>query len=133
MAENGEVKRIDIFKKDKKYHFIYLYPADFEKKELPNKTIKGEEIDDSFEFKFSIFKDELLFLKNKNGEYLGYFKFAFGDGRFMIHSHYASSCDKKDCRISTGSLIALKKYHVTPLGEYKEIKQEKRQGTKRRK
>ena len=133
MAENGEVKRIDVFKKEGKYHFIYLYPTDFEKKELPNKTIKGKEIDDSYQFQFSIYKDELLYLKNKNGEYFGYFKFALSDGRFMMYSHHVSSCDKKDCRVSTGSLIAMKKYYVDVLGNYKEIKKEKRLGTKRSK
>jgi hypothetical protein len=51
----------------------------------------------------------------------------------MIYSHYASSCEKKDCRVSTGSLIALRKYYVSPLGDYHEIKQEKRLGTKRSK
>jgi CRISPR-associated endonuclease Csn1 len=131
MAENGEVKRIDVFEKDGKFHFIYLYPADFEKKKLPNKTIKGKEIDESYLFKFSIFKDELLHIQNKNGKYFGYFKFALSDGRFVLYSHYTSECDRKDCRISTGSLVDIKKYHVTPLGEYHEIKQEKRVGTKR--
>jgi len=133
MAENGEVKRIDVFKKEGKFHFIYLYPADFEKKELPNKTIKGKEVDDSYEFQFSIFKDELVYLKNKNNEYLGYFKSGESDGRFTIQRHFMSSTDRKVDRLTTGSLIALYKYHVTPLGEYNEIKQEKRQGTKRRK
>lgn len=131
MAENGEVKRIDVFKKDGKYHFIYLYPADFEKKELPNKTIKGLEIDASYAFQLSIFKDELLQLTNKNGNYFGYFKFAEGDGRFNMQRHFMSSGDKKVDRLSTGSLLDLKKYHVTPLGEYYEINSEKRLGTKR--
>jgi len=133
MAENGEVKRIDVFKKDGKFHFIYLYPADFEKSDLPSKTIKGKEIDDSYIFLFSIFKDELLHLKNKNGEYFGYFKFAESDGRFNMQRHFMSISDKKVDRLSTGSLIDLKKYHVSPLGDYHEIKQEKRLGTKRSK
>jgi len=57
LAENGEVKRVDIFKKDDKYHFVFLYPSDFEKTTLPNVSIKNISIDDSYEFIFSIFKD----------------------------------------------------------------------------
>ncbi len=133
LAENGEVKRIDVFKKDGKYHFIYLYPADFEKKKLPNTTIKGKVIDESYHFQFSIFKNELLELTNKNGTYFGYFKSGESDGRFTIQRHFMSNSDRKIDRFSTGSLIALKKYHVSPLGAYTEIKNEKRLGTKRSK
>ncbi|CAA6819482.1 MAG: CRISPR-associated protein, Csn1 family [uncultured Sulfurovum sp.] len=39
IAENGEVKRVDIFLKNKKYHMIFIYTADFEKNKLPDITI----------------------------------------------------------------------------------------------
>jgi CRISPR-associated endonuclease Csn1 len=131
-AENGEVKRVDVFKKDNKYHFIYLYPFDFEKHELPNITIKGIKIDDSFEFLFSIFKDELIELKIKNKEaFRGYFKFPEADGRFNLQKHFQSQYDKKTGRFSIGSLEYIKKYQVDVLGNVSEIKKETRVGTKK--
>jgi len=132
LAENGEVKRVDVFKKDDKYHFIYLYVADFEKDELSSITIKNIEIDDSFEFQFSIFKDELIELKAKGKEsFRGYFKFSESDGRFNIQYHIDSQYDKKVGRFSTGSLEYLKKYQVGVLGNIYEVKKETRVATKK--
>lgn len=134
LAENGEVKRIDVFKKGSKYHFIYLYPADFEKSTLPTKTIKGLHVDESFEFVFSIFKDEFIEIKQKGKEpFKGYFKFAEGDGRFHLLPHINVQLDKRENRFSTGSLEYIKKYQVCPLGTISEVKSEKRVGTKRMK
>ena len=132
VAENGEVKRVDVFKKDGKYHFIYLYVTDFEKEELPNVTIKNVEIDDTFEFLFSIFKDELIELKQKGKEcFRGYFKFSESDGRFNIQYHKESQFNKTKGRFSTGSLEYLKKYQVDVLGNTNEVKKETRIETKK--
>ena len=129
---NGEVKRIDIFKKDDKYHFVFLYPSDFEKNTLPNTTIKDKTIDNSFEFIFSIFKDEYIKIKIKNEQtFEGYFKMAEGDGRIHVLPHSQTKLDKKLNRFSTGSLEYIKKYQVDPLGNKSEIKKEPRIGTKK--
>lgn len=134
LAENGEVKRVDIFKKDDKYHFVFLYPSDFLKEHLPNKSIRNIEIDDSFEFIFSLFKDEFIEIKQKNKEsFQGYFKFIESDGRFNILPHFQSELDKKNNRFSTGSLEYIKKYQIDPLGNKNEIKKEQRVGTKKAK
>jgi CRISPR-associated endonuclease Csn1 len=127
LAENGEVKRIDVFIKDNKYHFIFLYPSDFLKVELPNISIKNIKIDDSFEFLFSIFKDEYIEIKQKNtNPFSGYLKFVESDGRFNILPHSQTELDKKNNRFSTGSLEYIKKYQVDPLGNISEIKREQR-------
>jgi CRISPR-associated endonuclease Csn1 len=132
LAENGEVKRIDVFIKDNKYHFIFLYPTDFLKKELPNISIKNIQIDNSFEFLFSLFKDEYIEIKQKNGNpFFGYLKFVESDGRFNILPHSQAELDKKNNRFSTGSLEYIKKYQVDPLGNISEIKKEQKVGTKK--
>ena len=132
IAENGEVKRVDIFLKNNKYHMIFIYTADFEKNKLPNITIKGIEIDDSFEFIFSIFKDELIEIKQKNKEpFQGYLKFVESDGRFNIQYHVESQYNKRTGRFSTGSLEYIKKYQVDVLGKIREIKKETRVSTKK--
>jgi len=132
LAENGEVKRVDVFKKENRYHFVYLYPADFEKSELSNITIKGIEIDESFEFVFSIFKDELIEMKQKGKESIqGYLKFSLSDGRFAIANHLDGNFNATRNRFSTGSLEYLKKYQVDILGNISEVKKETRVGTKK--
>lgn len=132
LAENGEVKRVDVFKKDGKYHFIYLYVADFEKETLPHITIKNIVIDDSFDFKFSIFKDELIEIKQKGkNPTKGYMKFSLSDGRLAIAQHLDANFNATKNRFSTGSLEYLKKYHVDVLGNATEVKQETRVPTKK--
>lgn len=132
LAENGEVKRVDVFIKEDKYHFVYLYTADFAKDNLPNRTIKSIKLDDTFAFQFSIFKDELIEIKQKNKDaFRGYFKFSESDGRFNIQFHTDSEYDKKSGRFSTGSLEYIKKYQVDPLGNIQEIKKETRVSTKK--
>jgi len=129
LAEAGEVKRIDVFLKKGKYHFVYMYVNDFVKDSIKNITIKDVKIDDSFQFIFSVFKNDLIKLEYKDKNVFGYLKFAEGDGRFNISSHQQSQLDKKLDRHATGSLINIKKYQVDPLGNYVEVKSEKRQGT----
>jgi CRISPR-associated endonuclease Csn1 len=132
IAENGEVKRVDIFLKNNKYHMIFIYTADFEKNKLPDITIKGIEIDDGFKFVFSIFKDELIEIKQKNKEpFQGYLKFVESDGRFNIQYHIQSQYNKKTGRFSTGSLEYIKKYQVDVLGKIREVKKETRVSTKK--
>jgi len=133
VVENGEVKRIDVFEKNGKFHFIYLYSSDFVKKELKNITIKGLEVDESFTFKTSIFKNDLIQLELKDKIVFGYLKFAEGDGRFNIIKHKSSELNKKTDRHSTGSMKGIKKYQVDTLGSFVEVKQEIRQGTKKQK
>jgi len=129
LAENGEVKRIDIFVKDGKYHFIYLYPIDFIQPQIKDVTIKGKVIDDSYHFKFSVYKNDLIKLIFKEKSVFGYLSFAESDGRFNIAAHNQVVLDKKLNRHSTGSVIEIKKYQVDPLGNYVEVKSEKRQGS----
>jgi len=132
LAENGEVKRVDIFKKDGKYHFIFLYPSDFLKKELPDITIKNIIVDNTYKFLFSLFKDEFIEIKQKNKNLVsGYFKFCLSDGRFAICNHLDAKFNPTNNRFSTGSLEYIKKYQVDPLGNKNEIKKEQRKETRK--
>jgi len=129
LAENGEVKRIDIFEKNGKYHFVYLYSIDFVKDEIKNISIKSKIIDDTYSFKFSVFKNDLIELEFKDKKVFGYLKFAEGDGRFNIIPQSQGELDKKTDRHSTGSMKLIRKYQVNPLGNFVEVKSEKRQMT----
>ncbi len=129
LAENGEVKRIDIFEKSGKYHFVYLYTYDFIKNNIKNITIKDKELDNSYKFIFSIFKNDLIEIGLKDKNIFGYLRFAESDGRFHILPHFHAELDKKLDRHSVGSATFIKKYSVDALGSYIEVKHEKRQAT----
>lgn len=129
VAEKGEVKRIDIFEQDGKFHFVYLYPIDFIQEKLKSVTIKNQNIDENYNFKFSIFKNDLIEFQLKDKLVFGYLNFAESDGRFNVLAHDKSILDKKRDRHSTGSMKYIKKYQVNPLGNYVEVKNEKRQGS----
>ena len=129
LAENGEVKRIDVFIKAGKYHFVYLYTYDFVKDGVKDITIKDKKIDDTYKFIFSIFKNDLIEVGLKDKNIFGYLRFAEGDGRFHVLPHSHAELDKKVDRHSIGSASFIKKYSVDTLGNYVEVKSEKRQAT----
>lgn len=74
-AGNGEMPRIDIFTDNKgKFYAVPIYTMDFASKRLPNKApIAGKtewlEMDENYEFKFSLYKNDLIAIqKSKMSE-----------------------------------------------------------------
>ena len=69
-AANDKMFRVDVFEKDKKYYLCPVYMNDVYAKKLPNKMIAINkpwiDIDDSFEFKFSLYQNDLIKVKSKN-------------------------------------------------------------------
>ena len=140
LAKNASMPRVDVFtKKNKKgkneYFLVPIYVSDFGK-ELPNKAITSKkdcwlEINDEYTFCFSLFPDTLIAI-NPTGkpedEFLGYYKCCdISSGVFKIDSPDRSITDK---RFSTKTSAYIKKYQVGILGDYHEVKQEKRLGIK---
>lgn len=134
VCDNGDMPRVDVFTKDGKYYLIPIYVADFAKNELPNNAIVAGkdkewiEMDETYEFLFSLHKDDLFEIKLKNKEpFIGYFR--------GVHSGTAGITLRKidsDREISgIGSKMAqyINKYTIDPLGYYHEVKGEKRLGT----
>lgn len=70
VTENASMIRIDVFEKKGKFYFIPVYVADYYKKKLPNRICKasGEwpELDDSYNFKFSLFQNDVVRIKFKD-------------------------------------------------------------------
>lgn len=135
LANNGAFLRTDVFsKKNKKgkeeFYLVPIYLSDMGK-DLPNKAIvplKDEKdwlvLDDSFEFMFSLYMDDLVKVIKGNKEIFGYFK---GTGRttgsITIEAHDRSVLTPS---IGVKTLDSITKYQVNPLGNISEIKQEKR-------
>lgn len=135
LANNGAMLRTDVFsKKNKKgkeeFYLVPIYLSDIGK-DLPNKAIvplKDEKewivIDDSFEFKFSLYMDDLIKVTKNDKVIVGYFK---GTGRttgsITIEAHDRATLTPS---IGVKTLDSIKKYQVDPLGNISEIKSEKR-------
>lgn len=68
-ALNDNMHRVDVFKKGNKYYLCPVYNSDVYAKKLPNKlVVQGKDwidIDDSFEFQFSLYKNDLIMITSK--------------------------------------------------------------------
>ena len=139
LALNDSMPRVDLFqnKKSKKYYLVPIYVSDFVKDKLPNKAIVAGnkpwiEMSEEYEFKFSFYKRDLIEIKSKKTakkesvELLGYYDSTHsGTANITIKSHDG----KIELNIGSQNLIYIKKYQVNPLGDYVEVKSEKRQGS----
>ncbi|MDK9692779.1 MAG: type II CRISPR RNA-guided endonuclease Cas9 [Sulfurimonas sp.] len=143
IALNDGMPRVDLFqnKKTKKYYLVPIYVSDFVKPKLPNEAIVAGnkpwiEMDEEYEFLFSFYKSDLIEVQTKKTatkeavRVFGYFNTAVSStAQILINSH------KGDEEYNYGSqnLVFIKKYQVDALGSYVEVKNEKRQGTKKEK
>lgn len=136
-VENSNIIRTDIFYKNDKYYVIPVYTSDFYKKELPNKVItigklreNWDEIDDTYEFKFSLFPNDLIYIRKntKSDESIsGFYYFNSldsSDGRIKLFSHDKS----KEFRVTTKTNVNIfEKYQVDILGNITKVNFETRQ------
>lgn len=77
LAENGGMRRVDVFKKNEQY---FLVPVYFWQKKLPNRAVSAYKpenewtlIDSQFEWCFSLVKNDLIHIQLKDKNYFGYF------------------------------------------------------------
>lgn len=143
-AQKGEMKRIDVFKDAQgQYAIVPFYSYHFHKKEVTNITSKGKPLGKDYEFQFSLFKNDLIAFKQKDGDWnMGYFKHCKShkhhstQGVVVYQPHNQSSTKSKPKKggqeftywnFSIGQkLIGLKKYQVDVLGNFHQIKGEGR-------
>ncbi|GMO61727.1 MAG: type II CRISPR RNA-guided endonuclease Cas9 [Rickettsiales bacterium] len=69
IADNGDMPRVDIYKKGDKYYGVPVFVGDFVK-ELPTKTFNGDEMEEK-DFCFSLWKDEPIYIRTKKKECFG--------------------------------------------------------------
>lgn len=135
LANNGEMLRTDVFSKKNKngkeeFFLVPIYKSDLGKP-LPNRAIvanKNEDewtvIDDTFTFKFSLVADDLMKTIKNDVVYFGYYKGTDrATGAITIMGHDRSWQQRG---IGVKSQTGIYKYQVDPLGNYVQVKQEKR-------
>jgi CRISPR-associated endonuclease Csn1 len=123
--------RVDVFTKNSKYYLVPYYVGDLAKNKAKNKAIIGakpellwETVDSSFDYVFSLFKNDLVnVIDSKGKELFGYY---CGCDRFTNSIeilHQAGECSWRGIGIRT--LKKFEKYSVDILGNYHKVKKEK--------
>jgi len=140
-AEMDEMVRADVFTDDKgKNYVVPIYAVDiFRNEPLPDKYLHKNDAPyddrpsaaaDNLKFKFSLFKDDLISIDGKM-YYVDYVRAT--RTKISVKEPDGSFIDKtkeeKTKEIGYRN-VELKKYSVDMLGNYKEVKQEKRQGNR---
>ncbi len=108
IAGHAEMVRIDVFRRDKKngspqFFLVPIYYSDLVLDYPPNKAItqgymesEWVEIDSTFEFKFSLYPNDLVEIERSDNKYIGYYK----------------SCDRSTAKLILGSFQAGKEEEI---------------------
>ncbi|WP_425059323.1 CRISPR-associated endonuclease Cas9 [Sporomusa carbonis] len=130
IADNGNMVKVLVYSKNNKYYLVPVYVADLVKPKSFVKAIavfKPESewivIDDSFKFEFVLYPNDLVRIKTKKEEILGYYKSCNRrNGQLTIETHdrHKLTENQKDpgWLISFGTIKSFEKLHVDPLGQY---------------
>lgn len=128
IADNATMVRVDVFTKGGKNYLVPIYAWQVAKGILPNRAVVAhanesdwDEMDESFEFKFSIYPNDLVEVVSKKGRIFGYFASCHrGAGNINIRIHDLDSKVGKDGMlegVGVKTAISFKKYQVDPLGK----------------
>jgi len=144
-AANDSMARADIFKKDNKYYSVPVYVYDILKGAIPNKAIDAHksydewtEIDNSFDFLFSLYPNDLVYLEHnktfklidinkKEKSLVKSFLYYKGIDVSTGNASFVSHDQRYFVRIGLKTLKSLEKYTVDILGNQFKVEKEKRQ------
>lgn len=132
VASNGDMVRVDIFTKDKKFYIVPIYVDDTVKKELPNRAIVAYKdevewtiMDLSYEFIFTLYPNDYVEIEKGGLVIRGYYtKTDRATGAISVSEHDRSI----ETRIGLKTVTSVSKYYVDPLGDKHLIVKEQRVG-----
>lgn len=141
VADQASIWRVDVFAKTGKHYLVPVYQSDRRRgAELPRHAATANTerkdwtaIDESFQFVFSLYPNDLIGLKTKKAEFFGYFDgMDVNTAAITILSPAAEKILGKDGRWrSLGVKVGVEKFekfHVDVLGRYYPAKAELRHG-----
>ena len=124
IADLGQCIRDDVFEKSNKYFFRRVYFKDIAFNKLSD-IAKGSNyvyLDNSYKFCCSLFKNDLIRIEHKDGNFFGYIGHIETDGRIKLINIDGS--EYKD-RINFSKIKKLTKYNVGVLGDYHIVNERK--------
>lgn len=145
IADNATMVRVDVFTKGGKNYLVPIYAWQVAKGILPNRAVVAhanesdwDEMDESFEFKFSIYPNDLVEIGSRRGKIFGYYvALDRSTGAIDVKEHDLS---KEKVRngihqsVGVKTVLSFEKYQVDPLGkEIRLCKTEKRPELKNKK
>ncbi|MAE89648.1 MAG: type II CRISPR RNA-guided endonuclease Cas9 [Pelagibaca sp.] len=138
VAANDTMIRTDIFTKDGKFHAVPIYVADTASQKIPNKAVvaykpeeEWPEMDDSYQFLFSLYPNDWLKITLKKQSFEGYYAgLDRATGAVSLWAHDRDQIKGKNGMyrgIGIKTAVSLEKCHVDILGELHRVKSEHRQ------
>ena len=127
VADNATMVRVDVFEKGGKYYLVPIYSWQVAKGILPDRAVfqgKDEEdwpvMDDSFEFQFVLYANDLIKVELKKETFFGYFSgLDRSTGNISLRSHDLDKTKGKDGihRIGVKTALSFQKYQIDELGK----------------
>lgn len=127
IADNATMVRVDVFEKGGKYYLVPIYSWQVAKGILPDRSVvqgKDEEdwmvMDDSFEFKFVLYANDLIKVQLKKDSFFGYFiGLDRATGQISLRHHDLDKSKGKDgiYRIGVKTALSFQKYQIDELGK----------------
>lgn len=127
IADNATMVRVDVFEKGGKYYLVPIYSWQVAKGILPDRAVfqgKDEEdwpvMDDSFEFQFVLYANDLIKVELKKETFFGYFSgLDRSTGNISLRSHDLDKTKGKDGihRIGVKTALSFQKYQIDELGK----------------
>lgn len=127
IADNATMVRVDVFEKGGKYYLVPIYSWQVAKGILPDRAVvalKDEEdwtvMDDSFEFKFVLYANDLIKVQLKKDSFFGYFiGLDRATGQISLRHHDLDKSKGKDgiYRIGVKTALSFQKYQTDELGK----------------
>ena len=128
IADNATMVRVDVFEKGGKYYLVPIYSWQVAKGILPDRAVvqgKDEEdwtiMDDSFEFKFVLYANDLIKVTAKKNEFYGYFAgLNRATGTIDIRVHDLDSTKGKNGifqSVGVKTALSFQKYQIDELGK----------------
>lgn len=128
IADNATMVRVDVFEKGGKYYLIPIYSWQVAKGILPDRAVvalkeenEWQKLDHSFNYKFSLFKNDLVKIKTKKADFFGYYDgFNRWTGAIDIRIHDTEiTVGKKGVieGIGVKTALSFQKYQIDELGK----------------
>lgn len=138
IANNGAMLRVDIFTKGGRFFSVPVYVSDAVRPQLPSRAViafKAESdwavIDDSYQFLFSLYPNDWVTVKLKEGTKEGYFSGLDRSGgtiSLWVHDRNQSLGKEGQWRgVGIKTALSVEKCHVDTLGRLYRIQKEQRQ------
>ncbi|WP_127253186.1 type II CRISPR RNA-guided endonuclease Cas9 [Neisseria meningitidis] len=127
IADNATMVRVDVFEKGGKYYLVPIYSWQVAKGILLDRAVvafKDEEdwtvMDDSFEFRFVLYANDLIKVQLKKDSFLGYFSgLDRATGAISLREHDLEKSKGKDGmhRIGVKTALSFQKYQIDEMGK----------------